>query len=150
MNEFKPLSAEVLQELAEELAINPAFLEKDWYATQALRILQGLNTSAFTCVFSGGTCLSKVYGLIKRFSEDLDFRVQGNEIDSRSDRRIYVDKIIDTLTKSRLFTDITVSSQILSMHIFISMLGRYPCSTFLAALTISYRKRLVAFSQIIT
>ena len=51
MNEFKPLSSEILQELAEELAINPAFLEKDWYATQALRILQGLNTSAFTCVF---------------------------------------------------------------------------------------------------
>ena len=40
MNEFNPLSSEVLQELAEELAINPAFLEKDWYATQALRILQ--------------------------------------------------------------------------------------------------------------
>lgn len=74
MNEFKPLSAAVLQELAEELAINPAFLEKDWYATQALRLLQGLNTLAFTCVFSGGTCLSKAYGLIKRFSEDLDLR----------------------------------------------------------------------------
>lgn len=51
MNEFKPLYAEVLQELAEEISISPVFLEKDWYATQALRILQELNTSAFTCVF---------------------------------------------------------------------------------------------------
>lgn len=111
MNEFKPLSAEVLQELAEELAINPAFLEKDWYATQALRLLPGLNTSAFTCVFSGGTCLSKAYGLIKRFSEDLDFRVQGSEIESRSARREYVAKIIDTLTKSQLFKDIIVKKE---------------------------------------
>ena len=111
MNEFKPLSAEILQQLAEEIAINPAFIEKDFYATQALRILQSLNTSAFMCIFSGGTCLSKAYGLLKRFSEDLDFRVQGNETDSRSDRRIYVDKIIDTLTKSHLFTDITVKKE---------------------------------------
>ena len=111
MNEFKPLSAEVLQELAEELAINPAFLEKDWYATQALRLLQGLNTLAFTCVFSGGTCLSKAYGLIKRFSEDLDFRVQGTEIESRPARREYVAQIIDALTKSQLFKDITVKKE---------------------------------------
>ncbi len=111
MNEFKPLSSEILQELAEELAINPAFLEKDWYATQALRLLQGLNTSAFTCVFSGGTCLSKAYGLIKRFSEDLDFRIQGTEIESRSARREYVAKVIDTLTKSQLFKDITVKKE---------------------------------------
>ena len=111
MSEFKPLSAEILQGLAEELAINPAFLEKDWYATQALRILQGLNSPAFTAIFSGGTCLSKAYGLIKRFSEDLDFRVQGTEIESRSARREYVDKVIDTLTKTQLFKEITVKKE---------------------------------------
>lgn len=111
MNEFKPLSAEVLQGLAEELAINSAFLEKDWYATQALRILQGFNTSAFTAIFSGGTCLSKAYGLIKRFSEDLDFRVQGTEIESRSKRRDYINQLIDALTTSQLFKDITVKKE---------------------------------------
>lgn len=111
MNEFKPLSAEILQGLAEELAINPAFLEKDWHATQALRILQGLNTSAFTAIFSGGTCLSKAYGLIKRFSEDLDFRVQGTEVESRSQRRDYINQLIDSLTKSQLFKDITVKKE---------------------------------------
>lgn len=111
MNEFKPLSAKVLQGLAEELAINPAFLEKDWYATQALRILQGLNTSAFTAIFSGGTCLSKAYGLIKRFSEDLDFRVQGAEVESRAKRRDYINQLIDALTTSQLFKDITVKKE---------------------------------------
>ena len=111
MNEFKPLSAEILQGLAEELAINPAFLEKDWYATQALRIVQGLNSPTFTAIFSGVTCLSKGYGLIKRFSEDLDFRVQGTEIESRSARREYVDKIIDTLTKTQLFKEIAVKKE---------------------------------------
>ena len=111
MNEFKPLSAEVLQGLAEELAINPAFLEKDWYATQALRILQGLNTPTFTAIFSGGTCLSKAYGLIKRFSEDLDFRIQGTEVESRSQRRNYINQLIDALTKSQLFKDITLKEE---------------------------------------
>lgn len=116
MNEFKPLSNEVLQELAEEIAINPAFLEKDWYATQALRILQGLNTAAFTCIFSGGTCLSKAYGLIKRFSEDLDFRVQGTEIESRTARHEYVAQIIDALTKSHLFGNVTIKKENQSRH----------------------------------
>ncbi len=111
MSEFRPVSSKILQGLAEELAINPAFLEKDWYATQALRILQGLNTPAFTAIFSGGTCLSKAYGLIKRFSEDLDFRVQGTEIESRSARREYVAQIIDTLTKTQLFKEITVKKE---------------------------------------
>lgn len=111
MNEFKPLSADVLQGLAEELAINPAFLEKDWYATQTLHILQGLNTPAFTAIFSGGTCLSKAYGLIKRFSEDLDFRVQGTEVESRSQRRDYINQLIDALTKSQLFKDISVKKE---------------------------------------
>ena len=111
MKEYKPLSAEILQQLAEEVAINPTFLEKDWYATQVLRILQELNSSAFTCVFSGGTCLSKAYGLIKRFSEDLDFRVQGTEIESRSARRNYITQLTEALANSQLFQDITLKKE---------------------------------------
>ena len=40
MSAFKSILIEQLQALSEELAIDPAFLEKDWYATHALQLLQ--------------------------------------------------------------------------------------------------------------
>ncbi len=53
----------------------PAFaIEKDWWVTEMLRIVFSLPyTEAF--VFKGGTSLSKGYGLIERFSEDIDLAV---------------------------------------------------------------------------
>jgi len=64
----------VIEEISLELGIDPAFIEKDWYAVQLLSLISELqNTSKVKMVFSGGTSLSKGYGLIKRFSEDLDF-----------------------------------------------------------------------------
>jgi len=46
------------------------FVEKDYYVTEALR----LAAEAFPdeLVFKGGTSLSKGWGLIRRFSEDID------------------------------------------------------------------------------
>ena len=63
MSEFKSILIEKLQALSEELAIDPAFLEKDWYATHALQLLQEATDTTFECIFSGGTCLSKAYHL---------------------------------------------------------------------------------------
>lgn len=43
-----------------------------------MRIIAALinvNTSDMRLVFSGGTSLSKGFGIIQRFSEDLDFKV---------------------------------------------------------------------------
>ncbi len=64
----------VIEDISLELGIDPSFIEKDWYAVQLLVLLSDLqNSSDVRMVFSGGTSLSKGYGLIKRFSEDLDF-----------------------------------------------------------------------------
>jgi predicted nucleotidyltransferase component of viral defense system len=41
----------------------------------ALGVLASLDHAGATPVFSGGTSLSKGWGLIKRFSEDIDFKV---------------------------------------------------------------------------
>lgn len=51
--------------------ITPAFVEKDYWITLALR---RLSDSAYVenAVFKGGTSLSKGYRLINRFSEDID------------------------------------------------------------------------------
>jgi predicted nucleotidyltransferase component of viral defense system len=64
----------VIQDISLELGIDPSFVEKDWYAVQLLALISELQSSRdLKIVFSGGTSLSKGYGLIKRFSEDLDF-----------------------------------------------------------------------------
>lgn len=64
----------VIQDISLELGIDPAFIEKDWFAVQLLALVYRLQSSGeIGIVFSGGTSLSKGYGLIKRFSEDLDF-----------------------------------------------------------------------------
>lgn len=70
----KSPSKTVIQDISLELGIDPSFIEKDWYAVQLLVLVSELQGRGdVKIVFSGGTSLSKGYGLIKRFSEDLDF-----------------------------------------------------------------------------
>jgi predicted nucleotidyltransferase component of viral defense system len=57
--------------VAGALAVDEAFVEKDWYVVQAIQSLNDLATDMITPVFSGGTSLLKGYGLIRRFSEDI-------------------------------------------------------------------------------
>ena len=54
---------------AEALDISPAFVVKDYFITVLLREITVRNPDV---VFKGGTCLSKCYGAIARFSEDID------------------------------------------------------------------------------
>ena len=51
---------------------NEAVLEKDIWVCWALEVLFKLE---LPMVFKGGTSLSKVYGAIRRFSEDLDITI---------------------------------------------------------------------------
>ena len=64
-----------IEEIAIELGVDAAFIEKDWHAIKALQIIEQVRDGDFCPVFSGGTSLSKGYGLIERFSEDLDFKI---------------------------------------------------------------------------
>jgi len=86
---------ELIEAIAADLGISGSFIEKDWHAVRLLAVLQNVSDDDFLPVFSGGTSLSKGYGLIQRFSEDLDFKISfpaGQEI-SRKQRRNYRDKI---------------------------------------------------------
>jgi predicted nucleotidyltransferase component of viral defense system len=65
----------VMEEVALELGINPAFVEKDWYVVQILKIIGLLDLLGAQAIFAGGTALAKAHGLLKRFSEDIDFRL---------------------------------------------------------------------------
>lgn len=65
--------------------INEIFIEKDYWITYILNCLS-LSEYAGNSVFKGGTSLSKAYGLIQRFSEDVDIAIideiaiSGNQI----------------------------------------------------------------------
>ena len=65
---------------AEHLGINAAFVEKDFWVTEVLRAITVGHTiddiagqiHVVDVVFKGGTSLSRVYEITKRFSEDVD------------------------------------------------------------------------------
>ena len=64
-----------LGRVAGALAVDESFVEKDWFVVRAIDALVGLATPDITPVFSGGTSLLKGHQLIKRFSEDIDFKL---------------------------------------------------------------------------
>lgn len=52
------------------------FLEKDIWVTEILRLLYEENLFGdFQVAFKGGTALSKCWGAIERFSEDIDLSI---------------------------------------------------------------------------
>ena len=58
---------------SESTGLPPAFVEKDFWITELLRaVVVAASSEGATAVFKGGTSLSKAYGLIERFSEDVD------------------------------------------------------------------------------
>jgi len=70
---------------AERLGISPTAVEKDYWVTQVLRTLEHEFAEDF--VFKGGTSLSKAYGILERFSDDLDILIlQGDRSKGATDR----------------------------------------------------------------
>jgi len=90
----------LLGRVAGALAVDEAFAEKDWFVVQAIEQLSGLATQDLTPVFSGGTSLLKAYGLISRFSEDIDFKLlasDGFHARSRSQRKQVLKEFRDSM-----------------------------------------------------
>ena len=98
---IKPLSNSIFKLIKDEFDINPAFLEKDWYTQHVLGVIAKFESDEFQPIFSGGTSLSKGYGLIQRFSEDIDFRVRPlKEKLTRSYRSNYQDRLVEAILAS--------------------------------------------------
>lgn len=51
-------------------------IEKDYYVTQVIHALSGIENDFFRLVFAGGTCLAKGHRIVNRMSEDVDFKIQ--------------------------------------------------------------------------
>jgi hypothetical protein len=78
---------------AASLGLAPLFVEKDYWVTQVLRSLHERRPGAF--VLKGGTSLSKGYGLIERFSEDVDILMLPAKEDSAASRERSLARIAD-------------------------------------------------------
>jgi hypothetical protein len=65
----------VFAEAAERLRIKTVIVEKDFWVCWMLGLLFGRSEWGEALVFKGGTALSKVFGIIRRFSEDIDLSV---------------------------------------------------------------------------
>ena len=61
----------MIQKVSEKYDIDEAAAEKDWWVTAVLNALFNMSCSEYL-LFKGGTSLSKGWGIINRFSEDID------------------------------------------------------------------------------
>ncbi len=50
-------------------------VEKDMHVARAIQAVASVDTSSFTLVFGGGTALARAHKIIRRMSEDVDFKV---------------------------------------------------------------------------
>lgn len=65
--------ADLIRIVAREMGIDPALVEKDYWI---MHCLYGLRKTGFVFQLKGGTSLSKGYGVIDRFSEDIDIIIE--------------------------------------------------------------------------
>ena len=69
---------------ADYYKVNPAIVEKDYYVTIVLKRLQ---KNIPGILFKGGTCLSKCFKIINRFSEDIDLTLDTTHFTQSNKRK---------------------------------------------------------------
>jgi len=70
-----PEQAMMIREAAARRGLLPVMVEKDFWVSWTLAVLFAHQEFGGQLVFKGGTSLSKVFGAIERFSEDIDLSV---------------------------------------------------------------------------
>ncbi len=101
-NDPKALS-QLITLTSQKYNIRAEFIEKDYWITLILQQLS-LNKYADLTVFKGGTSLSKAYGLISRFSEDVDLALCHTEQQSGNNIKNIIRNIEKDITRG--FTEI--------------------------------------------
>ena len=67
--------AELFRETADRMGLSEAVVEKDFWVCWTLKQIFTIEQFNERLLFKGGTSLSKVFGAIQRFSEDIDLAV---------------------------------------------------------------------------
>lgn len=106
-SETKQNITNIIEEYSQEFGIAPQFVEKDFYVTKILSEISEIQYPNIKIIFSGGTCLSKAYHKIKRFSEDIDFRIHTTSQISRIQRKTFCDFILQKLCNNKDYKILT-------------------------------------------
>lgn len=98
------LDLKLIERIAGALSTDEGLIEKDWHVVRAIGVIASLDHGHATPVFSGGTSLAKGWGLIKRFSEDIDFKIimpiVSSSAENRNNRRTFREQILAALTSN--------------------------------------------------
>ena len=134
-SETKTNIIDIIRQYSLATGIPETFVEKDIYVLKVLSVLANINYPDITIAFSGGTCISKAYNKIKRFSEDLDFCIQTSIPFSRKDKSNFRKFIISTLNQCE------------DLHIINSPITITDESSFFS-FEIEYNKKFTALSNL--
>jgi predicted nucleotidyltransferase component of viral defense system len=89
----------LVEEIAAALGTRPGLVEKDWHVVRAIGVIAQVDTAGMRPAFAGGTSLAKGWELIKRFSEDIDFKVgepaSTSASHARRERRAYRSRVLN-------------------------------------------------------
>ena len=77
---------ELFTETANKMGLLASLVEKDFWVCWTLKQLFTLPKTQDHLLFKGGTSLSKVFGLIERFSEDIDLTVDREILGFKGER----------------------------------------------------------------
>ncbi len=55
--------------------VSAAVVAKDFHVVRAIQALSALDAAPFRLVFAGGTAIARAYRLVRRMSEDVDFKI---------------------------------------------------------------------------
>lgn len=128
MNKFLALSEEQRRTVFEQTAIRiklpVASIEKDFWVTEILNILFSL-PYADKMVFKGGTSLSKVWSIIRRFSEDIDIAIDrslfGIEGDVTKKQLKKLRKASSLFVRDTLVNDLTAAAELAELNDFVTI-----------------------------
>ncbi|MCL2712531.1 MAG: nucleotidyl transferase AbiEii/AbiGii toxin family protein [Methanomassiliicoccaceae archaeon] len=87
---------DLVETVAASTGIRPALIEKDYYVTLFLKALAAKEP---LLIFKGGTCLSKCFKLVERFSEDIDINLEDAGSLTRKRRKMLKQNIVDTVNE---------------------------------------------------
>lgn len=96
-SETKKNITSIINDYSQEFGIAPQFVEKDYYVIKVLSEISKINYPELKVVFSDGTCLSKAYNKIQRFSEDIDFRIHTERTFTRTEKKVFCNFILEKL-----------------------------------------------------
>ena len=97
LHQYKDAFEGAIVATAQHFGIAEIYVEKDYWVTFALKQIFTDKSSKDIAVFKGGTSLSKCFGIIERFSEDIDMVVIKDDEETDNSLKRKLKKVTSTL-----------------------------------------------------